>query len=448
MVAIIRVNGAIGEIRRSGGVVTLSWSLPGMEGSPPPNWAFPAASSVVSVDLTGHQDVLSLVEALCQLPSLAELTLDRSNASDDDIERLLRTHHDIEHLSVRDVTLTGKAFTRETALPNLKYLWLSGTDITSECREWVLSSPRLIMLDLVGSRLPRLESKDISTLTKINRLSLDGFQIDPSFIATCLEFQNIESLSCINCSTVPSEDRPAIARPLGKPPAALNTTLHRVSVAGTRGALAQVLEPLQYAANLYDLGIDGCVIDASVIEAIQPLAKLKQLTLSESTVDDAGISELSCLGNLQYLDISRSRAGNLGLDFLTRTQALRVFTAAGCQIRQDGFARIGQLSHLEALDLSGSNLSDDVAPMAIRSPNLSSLRARGTAISSITAVQLLALPKIRTADLHHTNVDQTILPAIRSSRTIEDIDLTATSIKRRDTASITQGRIINVKVDD
>lgn len=260
-------------------------------------------------------------------------------------------------------------------LPNIEYLDLSGNDMSTLLRDFNVSFPKLVRLDLIGIdaqvldpnffdviptslRFVHLENNHLRNLTlrnirEITALYLDGNPFEELNI-TSTKLRILSLSNCMNLNTV-FLDMPYLEE-LDLSKSNLDKAI-RVTFDMFRSLRILLLDynKLLQVPILNNMQwLNELSLRYNMIEYIQPnrfeyLVSLKKLSLKGNRINRLEMTTFKGLENLQYLDLSENKFNYLPSDWafpLTKLQYLNLNSNHFAGISDMGIYALTSLSHL------------------------------------------------------------------------------------------------------
>ena len=163
------------------------------------------AAGVAGAEVTQHQadvnrsaqDVLRLLGTILEWPRLQsgqKLDLLSTQISDEELENLLSSLHDLRFLSLAETRVGDAGLAHLRSLSRLQELHLDHTEITDDGLTLLASLPSLEILDLKGTRITDAGLAEIGRLTGLKGLYLTRTEITDSGLAHLGGLRNLETL--------------------------------------------------------------------------------------------------------------------------------------------------------------------------------------------------------------------------------------------------------------
>lgn len=148
---------------------------------------------------TGISD--SVLERLIHSPKLASLNMANTEINGTAF-RSLESNRVLSHLDIRNTKVNDRALAQLSGIKTLTHVHMNGTAVTVQgLRFLIRTSPDLIQLDLAFLRLPKRETIDWSSLTKLERLDYVANDVGNSQL---LAFASLKNLKYLKLTTEPS----------------------------------------------------------------------------------------------------------------------------------------------------------------------------------------------------------------------------------------------------
>jgi internalin A len=321
-----------------------------------------------------------VVRAIGRLPQLEELSLYRTQLTDDLLEHLA-AHKDLRVLLLRNNLIRGDGLAHLREMTRLKtlYLWTlyykydgpPGGRVGSEGQDEPRPSGCLVHL------------KD---MTELETLTLEGNHFTGEGL---LFLGGMTRLRALDLSQ--NEIRDDDLKHLSGLKALTYLNLERTRITGAGLEHLQGLTSLErLQARYLPIGDTG----AAWIGSMASLTDLDLGNFSDGRITDAGAACLKGLSRLVRLDLSYQRLTDKALAHLSRLENLEELKLYGNEkIRDPGLEHLKDLPKLRRLDLGGTNVSNASAPLLKTFTHLESLGLHCTKVNERGIKQLQkALP--------------------------------------------------------
>jgi len=143
------------------------------------------------------RDVLRLLGTILEWPRLQsgqKLDLLATQISDQELESLLNSLHDLRFLSLAETKVGDAGLAHLTSMKQLQELHLDHTEITDEGLKLLVSLPSLEILDLKGTRITDAGLADVGRLTALKGLYLTRTGITDAGLRHLRDLTNLETL--------------------------------------------------------------------------------------------------------------------------------------------------------------------------------------------------------------------------------------------------------------
>jgi len=143
------------------------------------------------------QDVLRLLGTILEWPRLQsgqKLDLLSTQISDEELENLLTSLHDLRFLSLAETKVGDAGLVHLTSMKNLQELHLDHTEISDEGLKLLAALPNLEILDLKGTRISDDGLAEVGRLTGLKGLYLTRTGITDSGLRHLHNLTNLETL--------------------------------------------------------------------------------------------------------------------------------------------------------------------------------------------------------------------------------------------------------------
>jgi internalin A len=276
------------------------------------------------------------VQHLQQLPELEDLTLETAEAITDAAASYLRADKRLRRLVLRGTDITDVGMPYLAVLTGLKSLDLSHTMIGDVGLESLPALSQLEELNLGGTRITGTNLNFLKLLPKLRKLSFSGIQRRNAGacwtpLLTDLDLDTLSLLSGLE------ELNLGVGVSLGRTGIPVGAGNCRVTGGIQLTDLA--VAKLAKMTSLRRLDISGAKITPAGLKSLQKLPQLERLSLWNcGKLDDSAGQELAAMTKLRFLDMSATPIGdatlhqlmtlpNLSLLYLTDTKV----TAAGVE---------------------------------------------------------------------------------------------------------------------
>ena len=274
------------------------------------------------------------IQKLQQLPGLQELNLDTAEALTDAAASYLRGAKQLQKLVLRGVDITDVGMPYLAALTGLKSLDLSYTMVGDVGLESLPALGQLESLDLGGTRITGINLNFLKLLPKLKKLSFNGIQRRNAGacwtpLVTDLDLDAISLLSGLedlNLGVGVSLGRTGVAVGSGNCHVTGGIQLTDLGVA-----------KLAKLTNLKRLDISGAKVTAAGLRSLEKLPNLERLSLWNcAKVDDAAAAELASFPKMSNVDLSYTPVGDATLKSLTKLADLKLLYLTDTKVTPEG----------------------------------------------------------------------------------------------------------------
>jgi hypothetical protein len=274
------------------------------------------------------------VQKLQELPDLKELNLETAEALTDAAASYLRGLKHLEKLVFRGVDITDVGMPNLSALTTLRSLDLSHTMVGNVGLESLPALGQLEELRLGGDAITGINLNFLKLLPKLKKLSLDGIQRRNAGacwtpLVTDLDLDTISLLSGLE--ELDLGVGVSLGR-TGKPEGSGNCHV-------TGGIQLTDLGVVKLAKlnRLRRLDISGAKVTATGLKALGKLPNLDRLSLWNcAKVDDAAASELASFPKISSVDLSETPVSDATLRSLARLPGLKTLYLTDTKVTPEG----------------------------------------------------------------------------------------------------------------
>ncbi len=381
-----------------------------------PYW--PLAYGILGRDFL-HDVVYINCTAHTRVGTDTQVPVSRPDINDQLLTRLLVLRQ-LRWLGLSGGQVTDRGLETISQLPHIEQLWLAGTPITDQGMVHIGRMPHLQRLYIDRTAISDAGLQPLGQLTQLRTLLLPAGPISDRGVAHLRSLVNLQELY-LSGTRVRDEGLRALSR---------LRQLELFSLRDTR-VTDDGLAHLAGLRQLRALALDGTRISDDGLAHLQELENLAVLVLDGTRVSDAGLSQLGKLTNLQTLRISRTACTLRGAahllvdqqgrsldDALTmvvsvqRQNASRDDTGsemAGHQQVDDQQATKGPITSLDPL---GVRVTDDCLSVIAQLTELQWLKLAGTEVTGAGLQQLSGLAQLTLLDLSHTSVSNEGLESV------------------------------------
>lgn len=276
------------------------------------------------------------VERLQQLPALEELTLDTVEAITDAAASYLRADKQLRKLVLRGTDITDVGMPYIAALTSLRSLDLSHTMIGDVGLESLPALSELEELNLGGTRITGVNLNFLKLLPKLKKLSFNGIQRRNAGacwtpLLTDLDLDTISLLSGLedlNLGVGVSLGRTGVAVGAGNCHVTGGIQLTDLGIA-----------KLAKLTKLRRLDISGSKVTPAGLKTLKGLPELERLSLWNCrALDEAAGPELSAFSKLTFLDLSYTSAGDETVKSLAALPDLKLLYLTDTKVTPAGVA--------------------------------------------------------------------------------------------------------------
>lgn len=209
----------------------------------------------------------------------------------------------------------------------------------------------------------------LSSLSNLTDLTMDGFELDRSAVATLADCRQLTAIDFTDCDLALGT-----LTHLSKLPSLRSLILVGVNIGDEEvKAINQLarIESLDLSqTNVTPLGLQeltlpelselflaGVELDNN-FAFLDSLPNVSRLTLADSKLDDDGAAVLSKASQLTFLDVSRTKLTAKGIGALAEHRKLRELWLDGLSVN-DAVDRLSQMSNIRSFEFEGTDLADD-----------------------------------------------------------------------------------------
>jgi len=262
------------------------------------------------------------VQHLQELPELEDLTLDTVEALTDAAASYLRADKKLRRLVLRGTDITDVGMPYLASLTGLKSLDLSHTMIGDVGLESLPALSELEELNLGGTHITGTNLNFLKLLPKLRKLSFSGIQRRNAGacwtpLLTDLDMDTISLLSGLEDLNV------GVGVSLGKTGVPVGAGNCRVT--GGIQLTDLGVAKLGKLKRLRRLDISGAKITPASLKVMANLPQLERLSLWNcARIDDSAAPQLAALTRLTFLDLSATAMGDLGLEEISALPGLKL----------------------------------------------------------------------------------------------------------------------------
>ncbi len=166
---------------------------------------------------------------------------------------------------------------------------------------------------------------------------------------------------------------------------------------------------------------------AQLAAAPEAAAAITEIDMRGAQVSGTGLSHLASLPNLQSLTVSGPRITADALTAVGKSQSLRNVDLSGSSANDQVVSELSQIPHLQSLNLEGTSVTGGSAVGLGSMRELTELSLVGTAVNDQVVASISSLP-LRKLDLSKTPITNASLPHILKIETLEELDVSFTSL--------------------
>ena len=278
--------------------------------------------------------------------------------------------------------ISDDGFARLSGLTRMQKLNLSGTGVSGRAFEHLLEMKGLQFL--VAMKIATLDADlaNLSNLTSLKSLFLQGDQLTDAGLAHLRPLKNIGSLQIVS-------DGPM-----------------QITSAG--------LAHLSGMTNLFQLLLCSTKVDS--LEPIRGLTSLTSLHFFNASLDDESLAPLANFTKIEGLTLTGKdqKFGDAGLAYLAGLKSLNGLFLGDTKVGDAGLAHLAGLSNLEYLNLDGTRVTDAGLAQLAKLPKLKTLSLCRTAINDAGLAQLAGLAGCKEIMLKETKMTPAGITALRA----------------------------------
>jgi internalin A len=280
------------------------------------------------------------VQNLQQLPDLEDLTLDTVEALTDAAASYLRADKHLRRLVLRGTDITDVGMPYLSALTGLKSLDLSHTMVGDVGLESLPALSELEELNLGGTRITGTNLNFLKLLPKLRKLSFNGIQHRNGGacwtpLLTDLDLDTISLLSSLEDLNL------GVGLGLGRTGVPVGAGNCRVTggIQLTDFGVAKLAK----LTRLRQLDISGAKVTPAGLKALERLPQLERLSLWNcGKLDDSAAPQLAALTKLSNLDLSYTPVGDGTLQQLAALPSLKILYLTDTHVTPDAVEKFHQ----------------------------------------------------------------------------------------------------------
>ena len=280
------------------------------------------------------------IQHLKELPELEELTLDTVEALTDAAASYLRADKKLRRLVLRGTDITDVGMPYLANLTGLKSLDLSHTMIGDVGLESLPALSGLEELNLGGTRITGTNLNFLKLLPKLRKLSFSGIQRRNAGacwtpLLSDLDMDTISLLSGLEDLNL------GVGVSLGKTGVPVGAGNCRVT--GGIQLTDLGVAKLGKLTRLRQLDISGAKITPAGLKVLGNLPQLERLSLWNcARIDDSAAPQLAALTRLTFLDLSATAIGDLGLEQISALPVLKLLYLTDTKTTPQGLEAFGK----------------------------------------------------------------------------------------------------------
>jgi Leucine-rich repeat (LRR) protein len=175
------------------------------------------------------------------------------------------------------------------------------------------------------------------------------------------------------------------------------------------------------------LSLHGKGINNDAMKMVARLPSLLGVLMIDTSVTDDGVKEFAGNKNLKYFSVHDTRLTDAALPHLATCTQLEGLVLSDCAITDAGLKKLAGLKELKYLNLRGTGVTEESMPTIAGFTNLTHLSLRGCSVGQKLS-PLTKLPRLTHLILHSSTIDDAALRSLNGLNTLEDLDLTSTSV--------------------
>ncbi len=263
--------------------------------------------------------------------------------------------------------------------------------------ETLKNLPELEALYMTKSPLSEEEVGQLSPLTDLTLLSLDGARVTDAGLARLSGLNKLQHLSLVDGAvTGAGVENFAVLRSL--------------ILSGTK-ANDSALKNIDRLRQLEVLDLQDTKVTDDTISVVKRCLQLRNLKLSGTEITDAGVKQLGSLRNLSVLSLDRTKITHESMSALA-SMRLWSLSLDGTRISAAGLKALAINRSLQVLSLNGTDCDEAAATELGTMSNLTSLDLSRSTIAVAGIEKLSRLPSLHSCNLSETGISDTAIPAL------------------------------------
>ncbi len=279
----------------------------------------------------------------------------------------------------------------------------------------VLTTLENLFIGETKSAIPKGAFEYLSSLTKLDELSLQDAKIDDDHLSV---LSNFELLKDLNLQATDVTDK-------GLKHLEKCRKVTRLNLAGTRASDVGV-SYLTGMTKLDSLDLTDTLVTDKSLRVIPQFSQLQRLVLSGTKVNGSGLKALSGLRKLSRLVLCQTQINDRMLGAFTH-ETIRFLDLGETLVNGSGLKTLPALPRLTSLILNRCPLTDSHLKY-LPNGHLEELWLLGCPISDRCAEFLAACPKLKYLNLAGTGISDAGIKVLCQSQTLRTLDLEETKI--------------------
>ncbi len=269
--------------------------------------------------------------------------------------------HNVKRLELLHCRIAKGGLAYLSALKNLEWLDLMGTNLTAESLENLPTSIRT--LGLAYTDVNDCGVRSLVRLTQLESLDLQDAAISDASLPSIGKLNRLKSLDLYNTDV--SGKNLEVLKPL--------VNLTRLSLGKQRQRSLHeglgrwfdfpppriALRGMPRLENLEYLGLAFCELDPPNLRFVAQVPCLRELDLRNVNVSNSSLDVLPQLKKLDELNLSDTGISDPGLRYVVKCKTLRSLDLSRTSVSSKSPTILSQLLHLRSLSLSGTLVGDD-----------------------------------------------------------------------------------------
>lgn len=313
------------------------------------------------------------------------------SATDDDLKKLPFVPFSFGLSLAGQEKITDAGMANLSAVKNLYYLCLNGTNVTDTGVKKLANLQDLSSLDLSFSKF-----KDVGVIADFNNLTalnLNGTLAASSGLREIIRLKGLRYLD-VGFTDVDDTDLREIIKLQNL------TSLSLLQTMVTDDGVHELTE----LPNLSYLRLDGKEMTDESLMHVAKITTLTDLGLCGTDIKDRGLRHLAKLERLSHLDLSYTKVTDHGMKHIAVLKGLKSLDLRSTSVTYTGLQELPRLKELSSLSLTGGEIGDAEAQEIAKCISLSELNITGSKITDKGMIALANLQKLSSLDLSGSHV--------------------------------------------